>query len=223
MDERDQVLADMAALKQVADWYMHPEKPVEVDAAACGRNYFTRPSAPEYEDEDTMDERDQVLADMLLSSKLLTGTCILRNLLRWMLLLVVETTSLDLQLLSMKMRIPWMKETKSLLMLLLLSKLLIGISIQRNLSLLMLLPVQETTLQDLLHQPLKRMKNVNEFLPKLPSSRRSQIGIYIPKSRSFATILVQPVATSSLVLPPLNTKTKMTWTNATVFFQRLWR
>jgi hypothetical protein len=64
MEERDQVLADMAALKQVADWYMHPEKPVEVDPTACSRNYFTRPSAPEYEDEDSMEERDQVLADM---------------------------------------------------------------------------------------------------------------------------------------------------------------
>jgi len=63
MDERDQVLTDAAELKKVADWYLHPEKPVEVDATACGRNYFTRASAPEYEDEDSMDERDQVLTD----------------------------------------------------------------------------------------------------------------------------------------------------------------
>jgi hypothetical protein len=45
MDERDLILEEMKELKTIAEWYMHPEKPVSVDATACGRNYFSRPSA----------------------------------------------------------------------------------------------------------------------------------------------------------------------------------
>merc|ERR1719343_555506 len=62
-DERDRILKEMKELKTAAEWYMHPEKPVAVDATACGRNYFSRPSAPEY-DEDDMDERDRILEEM---------------------------------------------------------------------------------------------------------------------------------------------------------------
>ncbi|KAL3909788.1 MAG: hypothetical protein SGARI_002422, partial [Bacillariaceae sp.] len=62
--ERQQVLADTAALKQVAGWYMHPEAPVEMDSTACARSYYSRASAPEFEEEDDMDEREQVLAEM---------------------------------------------------------------------------------------------------------------------------------------------------------------
>lgn len=62
-DERAMILADAARLKQVAGWYMHPEKPVVTsDPTACARNYFNRASAPETEDD--MEERDQVLAEM---------------------------------------------------------------------------------------------------------------------------------------------------------------
>jgi hypothetical protein len=65
MDERDRILEEMKDLKTSAEWYMHPEKPVAVDLTACGRNFFTRPSAPEYEDdEDDMDERDRILEEM---------------------------------------------------------------------------------------------------------------------------------------------------------------
>ena len=65
MDERDRILKEMKELKKTAEWYMHPEKPVTVDTTVSGRNYFSRPSAPEYEDdEDDMDERDRILKEM---------------------------------------------------------------------------------------------------------------------------------------------------------------
>jgi len=63
MNERDRILEEMKELKTSAEWYMHPEKPVTVDATTCGRNYFTRPSAPEYEEED-VEERERILEDM---------------------------------------------------------------------------------------------------------------------------------------------------------------
>jgi len=62
-EERERILEEMKNLKTTAEWYMHPEKPVAVDAAACGRNYFSRPSAPEY-DEDESEEREQILEEM---------------------------------------------------------------------------------------------------------------------------------------------------------------
>jgi hypothetical protein len=63
-EERGYVLADAQALKKFAEDYLHPEKPVfTTDAFASGRNYFTRPSAPELEDEDEAEERAQVLTD----------------------------------------------------------------------------------------------------------------------------------------------------------------
>ena len=45
-EERARILADAVALEKSAVQYMHPEKPIEVDATAFGRNYFTRYSAP---------------------------------------------------------------------------------------------------------------------------------------------------------------------------------
>jgi len=60
-EERERILEEMKQLKTTAEWYMHPEKSVAVDATACGRNYFSRPSAPEYEED--VEEREQVLAD----------------------------------------------------------------------------------------------------------------------------------------------------------------
>jgi hypothetical protein len=62
MDERGRILEEMKELKTTAEWYMHPEKPVAVDPTACGRNYFSRSSAPEYEDD--MDERGRILEEM---------------------------------------------------------------------------------------------------------------------------------------------------------------
>merc|ERR1719428_736466 len=66
-EERKKVLADAAELLNVAKWYMHPEKPVTVYATACGRNFFSRPSAEEEEDDDVdMDERLRILEDVKL-------------------------------------------------------------------------------------------------------------------------------------------------------------
>merc|ERR1719217_394988 len=60
-EERERILEEMKELKTTAEWYLHPEKPVSVDAAASGRNYFSRPSAPVNEDEE---EREQILEEM---------------------------------------------------------------------------------------------------------------------------------------------------------------
>jgi len=61
-EERECILAEAAKLKMVADWYIHPEKKINVEPNAFGRNYFTRPSAPENED-DMDEERELVLAE----------------------------------------------------------------------------------------------------------------------------------------------------------------
>jgi len=64
-EEHARILADLQQLKQAAVHFLHPELPVETtDATVFGRNYFSRPSAPEYESEVDMEERDLVLADM---------------------------------------------------------------------------------------------------------------------------------------------------------------
>ena len=62
-EEREHALADAAELKKVAGWYFHPETKIDVDSIACGRNYFTRHSAPEYDDDDMEEERECVLAE----------------------------------------------------------------------------------------------------------------------------------------------------------------
>jgi DNA/RNA-binding domain of Phe-tRNA-synthetase-like protein len=62
-EEREHVLADAAELKKVAGWYLHPEQKIDVDSFACGRNYFTRPSAPEKEEDDMEEERERVLEE----------------------------------------------------------------------------------------------------------------------------------------------------------------
>eukprot|EP00580_Thalassiosira_gravida_P012518 CAMPEP_0201652226 /NCGR_PEP_ID=MMETSP0493-20130528/44368_1 /ASSEMBLY_ACC=CAM_ASM_000838 /TAXON_ID=420259 /ORGANISM="Thalassiosira gravida, Strain GMp14c1" /LENGTH=364 /DNA_ID=CAMNT_0048128739 /DNA_START=34 /DNA_END=1128 /DNA_ORIENTATION=- len=50
-DERAEILEEAAALKKLAADYMHPEVGViTTDATVFGRNYFSRPSAPEVED-----------------------------------------------------------------------------------------------------------------------------------------------------------------------------
>ncbi|CAJ1964514.1 unnamed protein product [Cylindrotheca closterium] len=70
-EEQARILADAAALKQLAVDYMHPELPVKTtDAFARGRNYFTRPSAPEQEQEEDMEERDLILQEMALLKQL---------------------------------------------------------------------------------------------------------------------------------------------------------
>jgi hypothetical protein len=64
IEEKDSALADAKALKQLAEWYYSPEKPVEVDSTACARNFFSRPSAPEFEGEEVIEERNTILAEL---------------------------------------------------------------------------------------------------------------------------------------------------------------
>lgn len=64
LEERELVLAEALALKKVAEWYLNPEKPVEVDATASGRNFFARASAPDYEGEDEMDEQNLIIEEL---------------------------------------------------------------------------------------------------------------------------------------------------------------
>mmetsp|Transcript_18699 Transcript_18699/g.21614 ORF Transcript_18699/g.21614 Transcript_18699/m.21614 type:complete len:187 (-) Transcript_18699:19-579(-) len=61
---REMVLADAAALKQAAIYYMYPERlVVTTDAAATARCFFDRASAPEQESLEEAEERAMVLAD----------------------------------------------------------------------------------------------------------------------------------------------------------------
>jgi hypothetical protein len=63
-EERARVLADAKALHQLAEDYAHPERPVvTTDPFACGRNYFSRYSAPEQEEYEEAEERARILAD----------------------------------------------------------------------------------------------------------------------------------------------------------------
>jgi len=69
-EERAAVLADATALKKLAVMYAHPEAPVTTSAECYGRNYFTRPSAPEQESVEEAEERTAVLADAAALKKL---------------------------------------------------------------------------------------------------------------------------------------------------------
>eukprot|EP01083_Nonionella_stella_P304160 1055703_1 len=68
--ERLRILDDAKKLKALAVAFLHPEKPVEVDATACARCYFDRPSAPEQEDIEETEYRRQVLEDAAALKKL---------------------------------------------------------------------------------------------------------------------------------------------------------
>jgi hypothetical protein len=62
--ERAQALADARDLKKLAVGYLHPEIGVKVtDPTACSRNYFSRPSAKEYELSSQSKERVAVLGE----------------------------------------------------------------------------------------------------------------------------------------------------------------
>jgi xylose isomerase len=69
-DERAEILAEAAALKQLAVDYMHPEIGVTAtDATLFGRNYFNRPSAPDTEDAKEAEERARILAEAVSLKK----------------------------------------------------------------------------------------------------------------------------------------------------------
>jgi hypothetical protein len=63
-EERARILEDAKQLKQLAVDYMHPELPVvTIDSVACGRNFFTRASAPDQESLEESEERARILED----------------------------------------------------------------------------------------------------------------------------------------------------------------
>jgi len=69
-EERAVILEETKALKKFATFHLHPEDPVKkTDANACGRNYFSRPSAVEYLDEDEEQERAKILEEAALLKK----------------------------------------------------------------------------------------------------------------------------------------------------------
>ena len=73
-DERAEILAEAAALKESAMAYMHPEVGViAVDGACFGRNFFNRPSAPETEDAEEAKERAIILAEAASLKKSAVG------------------------------------------------------------------------------------------------------------------------------------------------------
>ena len=62
--ERAQILTDAVVLKKLTADYTHPDLGViTTDPAACGRNYFSRPSSVAHEDADDTRERTQILVD----------------------------------------------------------------------------------------------------------------------------------------------------------------
>lgn len=61
--ERDEVLEEVAELKRFAANFSHPEAKIEVDAAAFGRNYFNRASAPQHDNFEEAEDRAAALAD----------------------------------------------------------------------------------------------------------------------------------------------------------------
>ena len=70
-EERALILEEAKALKQLAVDYLHPERPVvTADSAACGRNFFTRASAPEQESVEDAEERTRILEEAKQLKKL---------------------------------------------------------------------------------------------------------------------------------------------------------
>eukprot|EP00547_Thalassionema_nitzschioides_P009600 CAMPEP_0194227054 /NCGR_PEP_ID=MMETSP0156-20130528/42660_1 /TAXON_ID=33649 /ORGANISM="Thalassionema nitzschioides, Strain L26-B" /LENGTH=350 /DNA_ID=CAMNT_0038959527 /DNA_START=59 /DNA_END=1111 /DNA_ORIENTATION=- len=68
--ERRMILEEAKMLKAYATFHLHPEKPVAItDANACGRNYFTRASAPEQETVEVAEERAMILEEASMLKK----------------------------------------------------------------------------------------------------------------------------------------------------------
>jgi len=72
-EERAQIMADLKALKENAVHFYHPELPVKAsDPCACGRNYFSRFTAPASKEEEEraqefaeeIEERNRILDDV---------------------------------------------------------------------------------------------------------------------------------------------------------------
>jgi hypothetical protein len=63
LDQMDEIFKDIRALQIAASDYLHPERPLLVDAYVCARNYFSRPSEPEYETFGAAEERARIVAE----------------------------------------------------------------------------------------------------------------------------------------------------------------
>lgn len=61
--ERVRILKESYQMKQMVGYYMHPEKPIQLDSCACTRCYFDRPSAPERLSQDEANEIATLLED----------------------------------------------------------------------------------------------------------------------------------------------------------------
>jgi hypothetical protein len=63
-EERLKILEDCKRLKQVAEFLLHPESPVQVDATAKARCFFDRPSAPERRSLEDFEEEEALFKDL---------------------------------------------------------------------------------------------------------------------------------------------------------------
>ena len=73
LQERMAVLEDARQLKQLAEFFLQPERPVQVDAETTARCYFDRPLAPLHEDTELDQERSLVLEEMEQLKQLAAG------------------------------------------------------------------------------------------------------------------------------------------------------
>lgn len=71
-EERALVLTEAKQLRAQCEMFRHPEAKLVVEPAAFGRNYFSRPSAPEQESPEDAEERVRCLADAVMLLKLAT-------------------------------------------------------------------------------------------------------------------------------------------------------
>jgi hypothetical protein len=68
--ERLHILDDARKLKQLAEYFMHPEKTVKNDRTATARCFFDRPSAPDRVSEEEAEEQARIFEDLKALKKL---------------------------------------------------------------------------------------------------------------------------------------------------------
>jgi len=70
IDDRLEILKEARKLRMLADFFLHPEKPVSTDATATARCYFNRPSAPVQESKQEMEESVLIMKECRALKKL---------------------------------------------------------------------------------------------------------------------------------------------------------
>lgn len=68
--QRLQLLEDSRKLRMMAEFFLHPEKPVRTNPAAFGRCYFQRASAPQQVSQDEYEEAYKIVSDAMALKKL---------------------------------------------------------------------------------------------------------------------------------------------------------